>query len=96
MRRGLLGGELASTDQLLDERMVVREPHQLAVPKVVGAAVTDVRDREIGLVQIHRGQRRTHPLVLEPPVGGFVDPPVGGLHPLTQSLLGRALRGQPT
>ena len=43
---GLLVGQLAAPDQLLDQRVVLGEALERAVAEQVGAAVADVRDRE--------------------------------------------------
>ena len=52
---GLLLGQLAAAHELVDERVVAREPRQLAVAQQVGAAVADVRERR---ARRRRGRRR--------------------------------------
>jgi hypothetical protein len=84
---GLLGGELAAAHQLLDQRMVVGEPGELAVAHHVGAAVADVSDDELGLLQVDRGERRAHPRLLAFGLRGVVDPPVRGPHAGGEALL---------
>ena len=54
VRLGLLLGELAALDQLVDERVVAGEPHELAVAQQVGARVADVGDRDLAVADVAR------------------------------------------
>ena len=53
-------GELAAAAHLLDERVVLGQPDQLAVAQPVGARVADVGDRDVVLADVRRGDRRAH------------------------------------
>ena len=55
VRLGLLLGELPAPHQLVDERVVVGQPRELAVAQQVGARVADVRDGD------RRSRRRRRP-----------------------------------
>ena len=81
---------LPAADELLDERVILGQARQLAVAKQVGAAVADVRDGQVGVVNVGGGDRRTHALVLFVRTGDVVDLPVGLADSLGQTLLGAA------
>ena len=61
---GLLLGQLALAHQLLDERVILGQAGQRPVAEDVGAAVADVRHRQIGVVEVDGGQGGAHPGVL--------------------------------
>ena len=46
VRLGLLGGDAADVDEVLDQGVVVRELFELAVPEQVGAGVADMDQSE--------------------------------------------------
>ena len=58
---GLLLGEPALAAELLDQRVVLGQPLELAVAEEVGAAVADVAERDLVVADHRRGQRRAHP-----------------------------------
>ena len=86
MHLGLLLRELAAQHQLADQRVVVREPDQVAAAQQVGARVADVRDRHLALADVRRGQRGPH--AGRPRVGprAVVDRAIGALDDLHQRL----------
>ena len=57
----LLRGELALADHLLDERMVLGETLERAIVEAVGAAVADVRKRDLRGADVGGRQGRSHP-----------------------------------
>src|SRR5205807_9991835 len=77
MLLGLFLGELAAADQLADQRVVLRQPSERPVSEQVRAAVADMRDREVRVVEIRGGQRRSHPGALVLGARDLMDPPVG-------------------
>ena len=79
MLDGFLGREPSLAHQLVDERVVVGEPQQLPVAQAVRAAVADVRDRDVALADVDRGQGRAHARLLGVGMGELVDARVGGL-----------------
>ena len=60
MRLGLLLGQLAARDELADQRVVAREPDQVAVAQQVAARVADVGDDDRVLRHVRGGERRAH------------------------------------
>ena len=60
VRLRLLLGELAAGDELADERVVAREPRQLAAAPQVGARVADVGDRDVRLADVGGRAGRAH------------------------------------
>ena len=95
MRLGLLLGQLAAGDELADERVVAREPDQVAVAQQVGARVADVRDDHVVAVEVGGGDRRPHPGEVGVVAGLAVDLGVRLADQLGQRLAGRAAVGQP-
>ena len=91
MLGGLLLGELALADELLDQRVVLGQARELAVAEDVGAAVADVGHRQVIVLEVGGGERGTHPGVLVLGPREVVDPPVGGADAVGQPLLGAAL-----
>ena len=51
-------------DELLDERVIGRDPRDLAVAQQVGATVADVDDRQVAITDVDRRERRAHPGVV--------------------------------
>ena len=61
MDRGLVGGELAVADELLDQAVVDGDLAELAVAQEVGARVADVADEEGAAGhERRRGERGAH------------------------------------
>jgi hypothetical protein len=92
MRLGLGLGELAAGDQLADQRVVAREPHEVAAAPQVGARVADVRHRHVGLADVGRRHRRAHAGELLVGVRALVDAAVGRADDVGQRLAGRPVR----
>ena len=86
----LLLGQLPLSDELVDQRVVLGEAGQLAVAEQVGAAVADMGDRHLPIVEVGGRQRRAHPLATVLGARALVDLAVGLAHALGQSLLGAA------
>ena len=86
VRLGLLLGQLAACDQLLDERVVAREPDQVAVAEQVGPGVADMGDHDGVRRHVGRRGRGAHPGPLRVRARGVVDPAVRGLDDLDQRL----------
>ena len=75
---GLLHGQHAAVDLLLQQRMVVRELLELFAAHPVAARVADVADRD-AIAAEHRGDdRRAHAGAFGPLLGRFVDAFVRG------------------
>ncbi len=91
----LLLGELALADEFVHERMVLGEPLERVVAVQVRAAVTDVRDREVGVLEVGRRQGRPHPREVLLGVRALVDDAVGLPHAGGEPLLGGAIVRQP-
>ena len=91
----LLGGELALSHELLDQRVILRQPRELTVAEQVGAAVADMGDRQVRVVQVSRGERRTHPGPFALGGGKLVDPLICRLHRLREPLLGAPVLRKP-
>ncbi len=90
MLGGLLLGQLALPDQLVDQRVVLRQPSQLTVPEQIGAAVADVGDGQMGVVEVCRGQRGAHSGTALLGSGAVVDAVVGVADELGQASLRRS------
>ena len=88
---GLLLGQLAAAHELLDERVVAREPRQLAVAQQVGTAVADVRERQLVAVEVGGGERRAHPVERAVLLRDLVDALVRLAHARLEPLLGGAV-----
>ncbi len=88
MIHGFLGRDLALAHQLVDERVVVGQAHELPCAQAIGAAVPDVGDRDLLGRDVHRGQRRAHARVLGVRVGELVDAGVRLAGPLREAALG--------
>ena len=91
VRLRLLLGELAAGDELADERVVAREPRQLAAAPQVGARVADVGDRDVRLADVGGGAGRAHAGRLLVAARAVVDAPVGLLDDPHEALGGRAV-----
>nr|WP_230316180.1 hypothetical protein [Conexibacter sp. W3-3-2] len=87
----LLGRELALADELVDERVVARQPLEAAVPQQVQAAVADVRDRQLLLADVRGGDRRAHARTVLVGARELVDLGVGVLDERGEALLDAAL-----
>ena len=92
---GLLGGQPALADELVDERVVVGEPLQAAVTQPVGATVADVRDHDLLLADIHGRQRRAHTRLLGVRLRQLMDARVGRLRERDQRGVGVCGVAQP-
>ncbi len=94
MLERLLLGQLASPQQLLDQRVVLGQPRQLAVSEQVRAAVADVSDRDMVTVEIGGGQRGPHARAIALGLGALVDLAVRPLDDDGQPFLGGAVLRQ--
>ena len=75
----LLVGQPALPPQLLDQRVVGGQQPQIAFAVDVRAAVADVGDADLVVLDHGRGQRRPHPGARRVALGDAVDAPVRGL-----------------
>src|SRR4029077_12344010 len=92
---GLLLREAPLAAELLNQRVVLGEPLELAVPQHVGAAVADVPERHL-VVTEHRGrERRSHARSGGVLLGELVDLAVRRLRDLLELALGRLLVADP-
>ena len=57
---GLFFGELAGLDELVDERLVARDLHELLAAQDVAARVADLREEEVVVDERRGGDRRAH------------------------------------
>ena len=57
---GFLLGELAGLDELVDERLIPRQLHELAVAHQVPARIAHLREEQEVVDQRGRGDRRAH------------------------------------
>ncbi len=60
-RLGLFLGELAGLDELVDERLVARQLHQVALAQQVAPRVAHLGEEEVVVDQSGRGDGRPHP-----------------------------------
>ena len=95
MLGGLLLGQLPAAHELVDERVVLGEALERPVAEQVRAAVADVGDRDMGVVDVGGGQGRAHPGPPAIRARALVDLLVGLAHALGQALLRAAGVGQP-
>ena len=86
---GLLLSEAALTAELLDQRVVLGEALELAVPQHVGAAVADVPERHLVVAEHRGGERRSHARAGRVLLGEPVDLAVRRLGDLLELALGR-------
>ncbi len=95
---GLLGGELAATAHLLDERVVLGQARELLAAQPVGARVADVGDRDVVLADVGGRDRRAHPGAAHRLLRHLVDALVGLLDAGGEQLLpaDSGAVGQPT
>ncbi len=85
-----IGAEAALSYELVDERVVVREPDELVLAQAVCAAVADVRERDPILADVERGQRGAHSRLLRVAPRELVDARVRLLDAVVQVVLGIA------
>jgi len=88
---GLLLGQAALAQQLLDQRVVLGDPLELAVAQAVGAAVAHVGEGDLSAPDVGGGQRRPHAGAARVGLRELVDLGVGRVHGARQAPLG-ALR----
>ena len=88
MLDGFLRRQATLAQQLVDERVVVGQPQQIAVAQAVRATVADVCDRDVLLADVDGGERGPHPGMLGVGVGELVDPRVGRARQRGERLLG--------
>ncbi len=67
----------------------------MPLPEQVGAAVADVGDRDVRVLEIRRREGRPHPRQILLGVRSLVDVGVGLLHPGREPLLGATVVRQP-
>ena len=91
MLGGLLLGELALADEFVDERVVLGEPFERAVAEQVRAAIADVRDRDVGVLEVGGGEGRSHSREVLLRVRALVDDAVGLADAGGEPLLGAAV-----
>ena len=91
VRLRLLLGELAAGHELADQRVVAREPRELAVAPQVGARVADVGDRDLGLADVGGRAGRAHAGGLLVGARAVVDAAVGLLDDPHEAVGGRAV-----
>ena len=89
----LLLGQLPLPDELVDERVVLGQARQLAVAEQIRAAVADVGDRHLGVIEVRGREGRPHPLATVLGARAIVDPVVGLPDAIGESLL-RACRSR--
>ncbi len=89
MLGSLLLGQLAAANELIDERVILREARQRTIAKQICAAVPDMCDCNVRIVDVGSGQRRAHPGPLMLGARELVDPAIGFPRPLGKALLGR-------
>src|SRR5579859_6215661 len=59
-RLGFLLGELPRLDELIDERLVARQLHELTLPKEIATRVAHLGEKEMVVEQRGRRDRRAH------------------------------------
>ena len=94
MRPGLLGRELSAADELGDERVVLGQLLEPAVPDQICARIADVAEGDGPVPDERHGQRRSHPGGRGVLARALVDAPVCLLDQLSDAALptaGRAL-----
>ncbi|CAB4881952.1 unannotated protein [freshwater metagenome] len=84
----LLRAQAALTDELLDERMIAREPLERTVTQAVAARVADVHQRDVVGAHMKRRERCAHAGTSVVGERELVDPRVGLAHQLAKPLFG--------
>src|SRR5256884_6378926 len=75
-----LGQDLASVDQLLNERVVPGHLENLSCTDNVNPGVSRIRDMKAATISDREAQRRPHPLALRMPSGLCKDGLIGVAH----------------
>src|SRR5436190_2788273 len=92
MRLGLLARELAGLEQLVDERVILRQLLHLRVADEVGARVADVTERDVVVLDERDRDRRAHAGCVGVAARAVVDPAVRLLDQVGDALLAAAVR----
>ena len=94
---GLFLGELAGLDELVHERLVARQLHELALAHEVAARVADLREEEVVVDERRGGHRRAHPAARAIELGLLEDAQARGLdgaHEAPRELVALQRRGR--